>query len=360
MGLEGEGKTLSSEKSEGLEGAKADGGEELEVQGGGRAEEGEERDGRRKSCGIEGRGRLEYKGGGEEVAGAGRFGDGGRRVVEEGMGGEREGGEAGSEREGGVGGGGEDDMGGGDDDGGSRGSSKGGEEGSMKHPPHFPVSHLPLPPPVSHLPSPLPHFPYSIPALFLICTCIISPVLPSHHLPFPPAPQQHAQSANTSIGIDGDTGALTRTHSQHAQGTNTSIGIDSDTGALTDMKELGVSGGEWWGVVREIVGEVCVAPYAVKVQTVKTVIEAACMLLGIDDIVSGLKKKQAGGMCVVWEPYVVKVQTVKTAIEAACMLLRINDIVSGLKKKQAGGAPGGGKPQLDTGDDVDSVQMLAE
>ncbi|CAI7828880.1 unnamed protein product [Closterium sp. NIES-53] len=84
-----------------------------------------------------------------------------------------------------------------------------------------------------------------------------------------------------------------------------------------------------------------------------TAIEAACMLLlRIDDIVSGLKKKQAGGMCAV--------QTVKTAIEAACMLLRIDDIVSGLKKKQAGGAPGGGKPQMDTGDDVDSEQMLAE
>ncbi|CAI5522050.1 unnamed protein product [Closterium sp. Naga37s-1] len=64
--------------------------------------------------------------------------------------------------------------------------------------------------------------------------------------------------------------------------------------------------------------------------------------------------------CQVWEPYAVKVRTVKTAIEAACMLLRIDDVVSGLKKKQAGGAPGGGKPQLDTGDDVDSEQMLAE
>ncbi|CAI7889522.1 unnamed protein product [Closterium sp. NIES-54] len=104
MGSEREGKTLSSEKSEGLEGAEGDGGEELEVQGGGRAEEGEERDGRRKSCGVEGRGRLENKGG-EEVAGAGRFGDGGRRVVEEGMGGEGEGGEVGAEREGGGGGG---------------------------------------------------------------------------------------------------------------------------------------------------------------------------------------------------------------------------------------------------------------
>ncbi|CAI5512153.1 unnamed protein product [Closterium sp. Naga37s-1] len=94
---------------------------------------------------------------------------------------------------------------------------------------------------------------------------------------------------------------VTALQAKHAQGANTSIGIDGDTGALTDMKELGV-----------------------------------------------------------WEPYGVKVQTVKTAIEAACMLLRIDDIVSGLKKKQAGGAPGGGKPQMDTGDDVDSEQMLAE
>lgn len=34
----------------------------------------------------------------------------------------------------------------------------------------------------------------------------------------------------------------------------------------------------------------------------------------------------------VWDPIVVKVQTYKTAIESACMLLRIDDIVSGLKK----------------------------
>ena len=35
----------------------------------------------------------------------------------------------------------------------------------------------------------------------------------------------------------------------------------------------------------------------------------------------------------VWEPYQVKVQTFKTAIESACMLLRIDDIVSGAKAK---------------------------
>lgn len=34
----------------------------------------------------------------------------------------------------------------------------------------------------------------------------------------------------------------------------------------------------------------------------------------------------------IWDPVSVKVQTYKTAIESACMLLRIDDIVSGIKK----------------------------
>jgi T-complex protein 1 subunit gamma len=36
----------------------------------------------------------------------------------------------------------------------------------------------------------------------------------------------------------------------------------------------------------------------------------------------------------IWEPYAVKVQTIKTAIENACMILRIDDIVSGSKKSK--------------------------
>lgn len=42
----------------------------------------------------------------------------------------------------------------------------------------------------------------------------------------------------------------------------------------------------------------------------------------------------------VWEPIAVKLQVYKTAIESACMLLRIDDVVSGLKKQVAakGGA----------------------
>lgn len=37
----------------------------------------------------------------------------------------------------------------------------------------------------------------------------------------------------------------------------------------------------------------------------------------------------------IWEPYVVKLQTLKTSIESACMILRIDDIVSGMKKTRA-------------------------
>lgn len=36
----------------------------------------------------------------------------------------------------------------------------------------------------------------------------------------------------------------------------------------------------------------------------------------------------------IWDPVSVKVQTYKTAIESAAMLLRIDDIVSGIKKER--------------------------
>lgn len=46
----------------------------------------------------------------------------------------------------------------------------------------------------------------------------------------------------------------------------------------------------------------------------------------------------------VWEPLLVKSQIIKTAIESSCMLLRIDDVVSGLKKKaEQGQAPQGGQ-----------------
>jgi len=36
----------------------------------------------------------------------------------------------------------------------------------------------------------------------------------------------------------------------------------------------------------------------------------------------------------IWEPVAVKLQTFKTAIESSCMLLRIDDVVSGIKKRR--------------------------
>jgi T-complex protein 1 subunit gamma len=36
----------------------------------------------------------------------------------------------------------------------------------------------------------------------------------------------------------------------------------------------------------------------------------------------------------VWEPLLVKSQVIKTAIESSAMLLRIDDVVSGIKKRE--------------------------
>lgn len=51
----------------------------------------------------------------------------------------------------------------------------------------------------------------------------------------------------------------------------------------------------------------------------------------------------------VWEPVSVKRQTIKTAIEASCMLLRIDDVLSGMGSKKEGGGEGPqmGGPQMD-------------
>ena len=42
----------------------------------------------------------------------------------------------------------------------------------------------------------------------------------------------------------------------------------------------------------------------------------------------------AGDAISIWEPYAVKIQMIKTAIEASSLILRIDDIVSGIKKKK--------------------------
>ena len=67
---------------------------------------------------------------------------------------------------------------------------------------------------------------------------------------------------------------LANLRAQHASGAGSSWGIDGTQGTVVDMKEYGV-----W------------EPCAVKVQTLKTAIESTCMLLRVDDIVSGISKK---------------------------------------------------------------------
>ena len=67
---------------------------------------------------------------------------------------------------------------------------------------------------------------------------------------------------------------LTELRAKRAEGKNQSWGIDGVKGTLADMMSLGVF-----------------EPYSVKAQTIKTAIEAACLLLRVDDVVSGMKKK---------------------------------------------------------------------
>ena len=70
---------------------------------------------------------------------------------------------------------------------------------------------------------------------------------------------------------------LTKLRAKHAEagaGAGCTFGIDGHTGVVTDMKAAGV-----W------------EPLAVKVQTLKTAVESAALLLRIDDIVSGITKK---------------------------------------------------------------------
>uniref|UniRef100_A0A6Q2X6S4 T-complex protein 1 subunit gamma n=1 Tax=Esox lucius TaxID=8010 RepID=A0A6Q2X6S4_ESOLU len=74
---------------------------------------------------------------------------------------------------------------------------------------------------------------------------------------------------------------LTSLRAKHTQEGSVSWGVNGETGTLADMTALGI-----W------------EPLAVKAQTYKTAIETAILLLRIDDIVSGHKKKgdeQTGG-----------------------------------------------------------------
>ncbi|KAJ0423736.1 chaperonin Cpn60/TCP-1 family [Aspergillus carlsbadensis] len=68
---------------------------------------------------------------------------------------------------------------------------------------------------------------------------------------------------------------LTRMRAKHVEG-HTTWGLDGDSGALVDMKEYGV-----W------------EPEAVKLQSIKTAVESACLLLRVDDICSGKTAQQS-------------------------------------------------------------------
>lgn len=67
---------------------------------------------------------------------------------------------------------------------------------------------------------------------------------------------------------------LSQLRAKHAQGQYT-MGIDGDVGTVVDMVEYGV-----W------------EPEVIKQQSIKTAIESACLLLRVDDIVSGIRKQE--------------------------------------------------------------------
>lgn len=93
---------------------------------------------------------------------------------------------------------------------------------------------------------------------------------------------------------------LTKLRAEHAEG-NTNVGIDGCSGKVVDMRELGV-----------------------------------------------------------WDPHAVRLQTINTAVECACLLLRIDDILSGLKKRDKLGGGPAQSPQVDDGSKVDSEYALNE
>ncbi|KAK4537240.1 hypothetical protein CDCA_CDCA11G3265 [Cyanidium caldarium] len=71
---------------------------------------------------------------------------------------------------------------------------------------------------------------------------------------------------------------MTRLRALHAQSSDPPMGVDGITGEVANMAELGVF-----------------ESYAVKAQSIKTAIESACMLLRIDDVLSGVRKKDGAG-----------------------------------------------------------------
>ncbi len=71
---------------------------------------------------------------------------------------------------------------------------------------------------------------------------------------------------------------MTELRARKAGGAGANLGIDGATGAIADMREVNV-----WDT------------FAVRAQVFKSAIESACLLLRIDDVLSGLKNKGQGG-----------------------------------------------------------------
>jgi len=71
---------------------------------------------------------------------------------------------------------------------------------------------------------------------------------------------------------------MTDLRSRHAGEGGLNWGIDGNKGTVADVKTLGI-----------------MDTFAVKKQTLRTAVEAAAMLLRIDDIISGISKKKSGG-----------------------------------------------------------------
>ncbi len=68
---------------------------------------------------------------------------------------------------------------------------------------------------------------------------------------------------------------ITELRAKHAEKGNSSFGIDGNQKKIVDMSALNI-----------------MEPMAVKSQVIKTAIEASCLLLRIDDVVSGVKRKE--------------------------------------------------------------------
>ncbi|KAI3707404.1 hypothetical protein L6452_25891 [Arctium lappa] len=77
-------------------------------------------------------------------------------------------------------------------------------------------------------------------------------------------------------------------------------------------------------------------------------------IAGNPGVIADMKKLK------IWDAYYMKAHTFKTAIETSCMLLRIDDIVSGIKKKQAPGSARPLKPTIEQEGDADTKQMILE